>query len=147
MGLDMYLNGHRFLSEYTDEDKDVIDQLDKIIPNKPGSINTIVTEAAYWRKANAIHDWFVRNVQDGEDECREHDVSRANMHLLVETCKQVQADHELASTLLPPVEGFFFGGTELDDWYFDGLASTIEMLEPLLSDDYKHWWFTYRSSW
>ena len=25
---------------------------------------------AYWRKANAIHSWFVENCQDGVDECQ-----------------------------------------------------------------------------
>ena len=26
-------------------------------------------EVGYWRKANAIHGWFVRNVQNGKDDC------------------------------------------------------------------------------
>ena len=31
---------------------------------------TIFTEAAYWRKVNAVHRWFVHTVQGGEDDCR-----------------------------------------------------------------------------
>lgn len=29
-------------------------------------------EIAYWRKANAIHRWFVDNVQNGTDDCHIH---------------------------------------------------------------------------
>ena len=29
----------------------------------------------YWRKANAIHNWFVQNVQDNRDECQKSYVS------------------------------------------------------------------------
>ena len=29
-------------------------------------------EVAYWRKANAIHGWFVYNIQDGVDDQNEY---------------------------------------------------------------------------
>ncbi len=32
-----------------------------------GEVTTIREEVLYWRKANAIHQWFVENVQGGED--------------------------------------------------------------------------------
>ena len=38
-----------------------------------------VYEVAYWRKANAIHKWFVDNVQKGKDDCKEYRVTRRNL--------------------------------------------------------------------
>lgn len=42
----------------------------------------------YWRKANAIHGWFVRNVQNGNDDCGTYVVSNAQLRDLLETCKR-----------------------------------------------------------
>ena len=39
----------------------------------------ITYELAYWRKANAIHKWFVDNVQKGNDNCEEYRVTRRNL--------------------------------------------------------------------
>jgi hypothetical protein len=46
-------------------------------------------EVGYWRKANAVHHWFVMNVQGGVDECQPSDVSREKMQELLETCRKV----------------------------------------------------------
>lgn len=43
----------------------------------------------YWRKANQIHKWFVENVQDGEDDCKEYYVSREQLEKLREDCQTV----------------------------------------------------------
>jgi len=111
-------------------------------------VSEISLEAAYWRKSNQIHKWFVDNVQDGEDNCEEYYVDREQLQELVDLCKQVLADHSKAEELLPGQEGFFFGGTEYDEWYFQDIEHTVEMLEELLSnpenDDYE---FYYQSSW
>lgn len=49
-------------------------------------------EVGYWRKANAIHGWFVENVQDGVDECQLSDVPRQKLEELLETCKRVMEE-------------------------------------------------------
>jgi len=46
-------------------------------------------EVGRWRKANAVHHWFVMNVQGGVDECQPSDVSREKMQELLETCRKV----------------------------------------------------------
>lgn len=53
-------------------------------------------------------------------------------------------DATVAKELLPNREGFFFGGTEYDQYYIDDLKNTIEMLEPLLEEKGE---FYYHSSW
>ena len=47
------------------------------------------TEVAYWRKANAIHKWFVDNIQDHQDDCGEYIVPREKLVELLETVEEV----------------------------------------------------------
>lgn len=49
----------------------------------------------YWRKANAIHRWFVENVQDGNDDCGEYEVTKEKLEELKDTCLEVLAGCEL----------------------------------------------------
>jgi hypothetical protein len=156
MGLDMYLTGKRYLSKYFNEgDEALAETIAEQFPElkgKPGRfgdascVKEISIEAGYWRKANAIHDWFVKNVQGGEDECRPHYVSREDLQTLKEICQRVLEDRKLAATLLPTASGFFFGGTDYDDWYFKDLEQTIQIIDDALSLP-KAWEFEYRSSW
>lgn len=46
-------------------------------------------EYYYWRKANAIHRFFVDTVQDGYDDCREYDVDKEVIEDLRERCELV----------------------------------------------------------
>ncbi len=59
---------------------------------------------------------------------------------------KVMQNTELAEELLPTQSGFFFGGTDYDEYYMDDIDNTIEIIENLqkeedLGDIY------YRSSW
>jgi hypothetical protein len=105
--------------------------------------------AMYWRKENAIHEWFVKNCQGGVDECQTAYVSRAKIAELVKVCAEVMRDFSKASELLPTQSGFFFGGTEYDEWYFQGVQRTHDELSRLLQlaegDDSVS--FEYQSSW
>ena len=117
----------------------------EIAQNKMIEITEAV-EAAYWRKSNHIHKWFVDNVQEGKDDCGNYYVSRDDLTNLKETCLKILEDHSLAAQLLPTQSGFFFGGTAYDDWYFADVKSTVDMIDRALSFDNK-WSFEYRSSW
>ena len=151
MGLDMYLTAERYVSEWRDCDIELAKKTETLgVPKTLGKVKYLVTEAAYWRKANQIHQWFVDNVQDGEDDCREYYVSIENLKELLELCKKVLANKELAEELLSVREGFFFGSYDYDDWYFQNLEDTVEQLETILStpeDELKQYDFNYRSSW
>ena len=119
----------------------------------PGRKNVIESEAIYWRKANAIHKWFVDNVQDGVDDCGNYGVATEQLKELAETCRKVLNDKSLASELLPSQSGFFFGGTDYDEWYFKDLEYTATEIEKLLSIEkpegrgYYPWSYVYHSSW
>lgn len=102
----------------------------------------------YWRKANAIHHWFVEKVQNGVDECQESLVHPEMLLDLIDRCEQVAADRSKCHDLLPTVGGFFFGSTEYDEWYFrdveetaTGLKEAVAAIAPKCST------FTYQSSW
>lgn len=56
----------------------------------------IMEQVAYWRKANAIHDWFVEHVQDGVDDCDYHnEVTKEILEELLDTCERVLDASEL----------------------------------------------------
>ena len=46
-------------------------------------------ECHYWRKANAIHNFFVENVQDGNDDCGTYNVPKSAIEDLAERCDLV----------------------------------------------------------
>ncbi len=153
MGLDMYLNAEHFIWEHG-EDAERAANIRKAVKDAmgdtSGKVTNIVTEAAYWRKANAIHKWFVDHVQDGVDECQKSYVTRERLAELVVLCKDTLADVENADETLPTASGFFFGNTDYDEYYEEDLKDTIKMLEPLLDEEKyppREWDFYYQSSW
>ena len=155
MGLDMYLNGKRFLSEHfnkgDDERARKLEELFPEIADLPTAfgqpaIKEVTAEIGYWRKANAIHQWFVDNVQEGADDCGYHYVDRRSLEELQDLCEQVLEDRDKAGELLPPQAGFFFGSQAIDEGYFDDIKHTIQVIDRALSLP-ESWEFVYRSSW
>ena len=132
MGLDMYLTAKRYLSKYNPEDAKVRELVSAIDFGFPGEIEQVTFEAMYWRKANAIHRWFVEKSQNGIDNCAEYYVSTEELAELREVCNKVLVDPSRAAELLPAQSGFFFGSTEIDEWYLDALKYTVERLDVLL---------------
>lgn len=150
MGLDMYLEKRtdvrRWNFQKPEEQHEVVvtkgGQPTNINPEK---VTTIVEEAGYWRKQNQIHRWFVENVQGGVDNCGEYYVGSDKLQELLDICKKIQSDTSLAEELLPSASGFFFGGTDYDEWYFNGIDNTVDILEEALSDTHADYY--YSSSW
>lgn len=154
MGLDMYLEAEHFIWDFGEENETKAKMLRDAITNTmgetPGHVQKIVTEAAYWRKANAIHKWFVDNVQDGVDECQRSYVDRDQLKILRDLCQKIIDDPDDAKTNLPTESGFFFGGTDYDEWYIDDLKNTVSMLDNVLNEEKfspTDWDFYYQSSW
>lgn len=148
MGLDMYLSAKRYLSKYDVQENAVREEISKIpmVANIGLPVKEITVDAMYWRKANAIHNWFVENCQNGIDECQETYVDIEQLKTLLELCRQVYETRD--ATPLPPTSGFFFGSTEVDDYYFEDIKDTIDGLNKLLSaPDVDKWSFYYQSSW
>lgn len=152
MGLDQYLSATKYTSKYQDEEFNKM--LWKLFPDmKPCNMSTISVdvEVGYWRKANAIHKWFVDKVQDGDDDCKTYDVSRGDLEDLQILCVLAlefkdKDDKSDLKDILPTTSGFFFGGTEYDEWYFENLEETIEIVKKCLKLPVE-WDFEYHSSW
>jgi hypothetical protein len=155
MGLDMYLDARKYVSSYSDPEeyeelKAKMGLSGQDIPE--ASSGSISLGVMYWRKANAVHDWFVREIQNGEDDCKTYYVERGNLIDLLELCQRVVAsqgdDGVLAAELLPTTSGFFFGSTDYDEYYYQDLLWTIEGLERILKNPaYERMDFHYHSSW
>ena len=149
MGLDMFLYAkkHEFTYEKIkngDTFEKIVDALDA---NKfAGDALSVTMQVAYWRKANAIHNWFVG---DEEDNCEPIRVQREHLIRLRDTCKEllIDKDPEKAEELLPPVSGFFFGSIDIDEWYWENVEETATMLDNILTEVPEDWYFEYQASW
>lgn len=86
----------------------------------------------YWRKANAVHNFFTKGKE--YKSCDSIEVTKDMLGDLLDRCAEVLANRDRASELLPTTDGFFFGSTEYDDWYFNKLKNTIQEIIPILSD-------------
>jgi hypothetical protein len=149
VGLDMYLNKKIYIgAEYAHRNVKGEINLTQGAKNDPIKINLskiseIIERTGYWRKANAIHKWFVDNVQEGIDECQEHYVTTEKLTELKALCEEILVSRD--ATKLPPTKGFFFGSDQVDEYYFDDLKATIEILNTALEDEDGEYY--YRSSW
>lgn len=161
MGLDMYLEVRRYVSknDYKDgesfrtpefsslEETSGIPDLCKFADFAGIQVSYPI---GYWRKANAIHGWFVQNVQGGTDDCGSYHVEREKLVELRDLCKSAVKQPAMAGNILPPTPGFFFGGYEVDEYYMQDLNYTIEMIDHVLKTvpaDGWEWSIYYHSSW
>jgi hypothetical protein len=157
MGLDMYLSAKRYL--WSDKDKEVAKDINDAVgvecdPEKrfAGSslmVKEVSIDAMYWRKANAIHGWFVEKCQGGRDECQETYIPREKLVELRDLCKDILENPDAERDEdLEPTKGFFFGSYEKDEWYWQDLKNTVEgitsALESLPENQYE---FYYQASW
>ena len=172
MGLDMYLTANEYVSRTRRKDDlygntpeenplfyDLASRRKGWIDEAGYSGISISYPVGYWRKANAIHNWFVQNVQDNRDECQKSYVSPENLRELREACQAVLATKnnslvsvkEVAEEVgLAPLAGFFFGGTEYDEYYYDDLEYTVKMIDRLENSGvFDNAWtdIEYQSSW
>ena len=169
MGLDMYLEGRLYVSQYAEPEGKLNRLMDAIKEEFPGYEDTsgnfrslsINLPLMYWRKANAIHGWFVNNVQDGVDNCQTSEVSRGQLEDLqalvneildaktnaISRGESLEDALALAEKKLPPHEGFFFGSTDINEWYFEDLEYTSEALAKILAMPVNFDYFTYYASW
>lgn len=103
-------------------------------------------EVAYWRKANQIREWFAEHV--GVANCEYSKVDKNMLIQLKSDCMKVLNDHSKAENILPTSSGFFFGSTEYDEYYFEDLKNTIDMLNKIIQETdwsteevfYYEWW-------
>ena len=165
MGLDMYLHAKKYVEkidwtklqsndELSMDSAEVVNPLWTEIVNVSG-LEDVATDiygahvevtCAYWRKANQIHSWFVTHVQGGEDNCGEYYVSHEKLKSLLDLVNEALRNRD--PNLLPPQAGFFFGSTDIDEWYWQDLKNTKAKLERIFAlPEMSKLSFYYTSSW
>ena len=107
-----------------------------------------VDQIAYWRKANAIHGWFI-NHAGVEDNCKPIPLNRPDLIKLRDTCLEVlnARTTEIAEELLPPTPGFFFGSNTIDEWYWENVKETADKLTVIIDETSEDQEFEYYASW
>jgi hypothetical protein len=145
-----------------DEFKPAYNELNDLVKKRGKSFSwlSIFEDIGYWRKANQIHNFFVQECQDGIDECQYSMVTKDKLEDLLERCKRAMKlkkiylndgiikDGEGLETFLPTSSGFFFGGTEFNEWYFEDVAETKKLITKVLKQtDFDKQVILYRSSW
>lgn len=130
------------------EDNKILNEAIREVPIANTTIFRFGEQVGYWRKANSIHKWFVENVQNGVDDCEYYFVSMGELVKLRHVVMQVLDDRSLAMKLLPPQYGFFFGPTDIDEWYWSELETTFKIISEVLeSTNWDTQLVTYRASW
>ena len=165
MGLDMYLSARKHLEKINWK---ALQENDELSYNSPEAVyskfndlleitqlTNVATDiygaevsvtCAYWRKANQIHNWFVTNIQGGNDNCGEYYVSQDKLTELMVICEHALENKDPA--LLQPQAGFFFGTTDIDEWYWNDLTNTITQLRRIFAlPEIDKLSFYYSSSW
>ncbi|MEY2702069.1 MAG: hypothetical protein RLY43_702 [Bacteroidota bacterium] len=95
MGLDMYLTKRTYVKRWEHQKKEQKFSVSvkkggkKVETIKPERVSYIIEEVGYWRKANHIHSWFVKNVQEGVDDCKEYYVEKSQLEQLLDTVNLV----------------------------------------------------------
>ena len=119
--------------------------LDMYLHRKGKSKDKEYKEVGYWRKANAIHGWIVRNVQGGVDDCGQYEFPVEKMVELYFLCKRVLKNKREDYLELPTTQGCFFGSYEYDIYYLEYVNYTAKVLKKALKKPkYK---YIYGSSW
>lgn len=107
---------------------------------------SIFKQVAYWRKFNALHQWFVTHVQLGIDNCNLYELDQD----VLRSCHDIleEAFYKKNHYILPPTQGFFWGSTEIDDYYWNNVEEAIQTISHLIDDtDWATERLFYQSSW
>ena len=134
---------------------------DKLSRELDGLQETLI----YWRKASMIHKWMLDNIPKSDwynYDCETMPFDKTVIDKLKETCKEVveylspfiskekkemsdlpKEVKEKVSELLPTMEGFFFGPTDIDYIYYKKVKYTLEELEKIEDENS---FFIYRAS-
>lgn len=92
MGLDMYAARRLYVKQWEHQSPEERYTVQIARGGKPVAgirsdrISAVEEDVMYWRKANHIHEWFVKNVQNDQDNCGEYYVSDEKLRELHDVC-------------------------------------------------------------
>lgn len=150
MGLEMYLEAKRYVAPsdtLTEPMRRAIGAAIGYVPpkEKPGQdpslleVSGVTVRVGYWRKCDALHQWFVSNVQAGINDCRPAFVSVDILIELEEKLEPVGDDPASAS------EHFT---ADVDEMLEEGEVDyTLSILHHAKRLQAQGWDIYYRASW
>lgn len=171
MGLDMYLRRGKKIPKLSDEkfldiERKISNDDNKYYINKYKDYvhdcgtwvhwkSLLGETVGYWRKANEVHRFFVEQVQNNVDDCDMYIVPKEVLVDLYERCSCLLESMEdgvlneqLAMTLLPTQDGFFFDSIDYDSWYIEDLKDTVAIIgQVLVNTDFENEYIVYYASW
>ncbi len=152
MGLDMYFSRRTYVSSFRSTrdadgkwgERDVNNMELKFDDADLSHINLknvryIEELFGEFRKFNALHSYVVDNFGGGKDECQVIYLDIDNLIQIHEMLSLVKeslsiGDKVIASQTLPPSEGFFFGSTEIDEWYEKDVNEAVEVFGKIIEE-------------
>lgn len=163
MGLDMYFYARKTTyksfskwdkpdrADETNYPEDLKTFSDYIYDRNFKSVETEIRyQIGYFRKFNALHSYIVKTFANGIDNCQDIILYKKD----VEQIKKVLDDvlkantEEKAKEILPTQSGFFFGGTDYDEYYFEDVKDATDLMQNLLDNfDFESYQLVYQASW
>lgn len=133
MGLDMYLEGRKYIME--DWSNPANNETEEGF-----RVKQKVYELGYWRKHPNLHGYIVQQFANGEDKCQEIELGQEELIKLIEAIKNRE---------LPHTTGFFFGQSDGSDEEAQEDLSIITraLIWLQVKDDRNYRSVVYRASW
>lgn len=108
-------------------------------------------QIGYFRKFNALHSYIVKTFANGVDDCRDIILYKEDVEQIKKVLDEVLNAHqqvEKAKELLPTQSGFFFGGTDYDEYYFEDVKVAADLMHSFLDNfDFDKYQLVYQASW
>ena len=164
MGLDMYFYAkkttYKSFSKWdksskvdeTDYPEDLKTFSDYIYDRNFKSVQTETRyQIGYFRKFNALHSYIVKTFANGIDNCQDIILYKEDVEQIKKVLDDVLNAHqqvEKAKELLPTQSGFFFGGTDYDEFYFEDVKDAADLMQNFLDNfDFDKYQLVYQVSW
>lgn len=153
MGLDQYISAHIYVPLKKIEDAIAGTPAIAKRLNTEGHGAVVRVQIAQFRKFNALHGYIKKRV--GEIENLQEVPINDLIDEMYEDCKLILATKDSkdgnadAIQRMPPTEGFFFGSTEVDRWYYNDMKELHDLLSDLIkisemndstAFSYRAWW-------
>ena len=108
-------------------------------------------QIGYFRKFNALHSYIVKTFADGIDNCQDIILYKEDVEQIKKVLDDVLNAHqqvEKAKEILPTQSGFFFGGTDYDEFYFEDVKDAADLMQSFLDNfDFEKYQLIYEASW
>lgn len=150
MGLDQYVGVKKSINSWRKKYNESImtEAIQKVL-DVDLQVDAVEFELQYFRKANHIHGWFEKLApEDWQGE--QFSVDRDKILELRKLCAEIleKKDDELSAEILPPTQGAFFGGNDIDAYYYRSVKEMYDAINKIESlKDSEEWYYTYSASW